>query len=59
MITVDLVDGVDKIWINGADGGAGNEMESAGDAGNYIVLIAVDNTSWWSPPVGVLEWGIP
>ena len=59
VITVDPFDGVDKIYINGADGGAGNAMASAGDAGNYIILIALDDTRWWALPVEVNTWGIP
>lgn len=59
VITVDPVDGVDKIWLEAADGGAGNEMESDGAIGRYVVLIAVDNTSWWALPIETLTWGIP
>ena len=59
VITVDLYDGVDKIWLERADGGAGNEMESAGNVGDYVVLVGLDDTNWWALPIETLTWGIP
>ena len=59
VITVDPYDGVDKIWLEGADGGAGNEMESDGTVGKYVVLIGLDDTSWYALPIETLTWGIP
>ena len=59
VITVDPFDGVDKIWLEGADGGAGNEMESDGTVGKYVVLIGLDDTSWYALPIETLTWGIP
>jgi len=59
VVTVDPFDEVDKIWIEAQDGGAGNEMESDGTIGRYIILVARDNTSWWALPIEALTWGIP
>ena len=59
VVTVDPYDGVDKIWVEAQDGGAGNEMESDGTIGRYIVLVGKDNTSWWALPIETLTWGIP
>ena len=59
VVTVNPADGVDKIWVEAQDGGAGNSLESDGVIGRYIVLVAVDNTSWWALPIETLTWGIP
>ena len=58
-ITVDPYDGVDKIWLEAADGGAGNEIESDGTIGRYVVLIGLDDTNWWALPIETLTWGVP
>ncbi len=46
VITIDSFDGVDTIYLNGASVGAGDAIDSAGGAGDFICLIAVDATNW-------------
>jgi len=46
VITVDPYDGTDTIYLNGTSVGAGDAIDSPGNAGNFIVLMAVDDTRW-------------
>jgi hypothetical protein len=46
IITVDVNDAVDTIYLNGTSIGAGDAIDSPGVAGNYICLVAIDNTRW-------------
>lgn len=48
--TVKTIDpnGTDHIWLNGADNGAGNSIDSPGAVGDYIVLVAFSNNNWYS-----------
>jgi hypothetical protein len=49
-ITIDPYDGVDYIIINGVSAGAGDEIVSDGNIGDYIVLQALDDTRWMAIP---------
>ena len=46
VITVDPVDGTDTIYLDGATVGAGDAIDSPGAVGNFICLIAIDDTRW-------------
>lgn len=46
VITVDPVDGTDTIYLDGTTVGAGDAIDSPGVVGNYIVLMAIDDTRW-------------
>ena len=48
--TVKTVDpnGTDHIWLNGADNGAGNSIDSPGAVGDFIALIAYSANNWYS-----------
>ena len=48
VITIDPVDGTDTIYLNGTSVGAGDEIDSPGDVGDFIALWAVDDTRWFS-----------
>jgi len=48
VITVDPVDGTDTIYLNGASVGAGDAIDSPGAVGDFIALMAIDNTRWIS-----------
>ena len=50
VITVDPEDGTDTIYLDGATVGAGDTIESSGAVGEFICLIAVDDTRW-------ITWG--
>lgn len=40
--------GTDHIWLNGADLGAGNSIDSPAAVGDFIVLVAFSNNNWYS-----------
>ena len=46
VITIDPVDGTDTIYLNGSTVGAGDEIDSPGNVGDFIVLMAIDATRW-------------
>ena len=46
VITVDPVDGTDTIYLNGTSVGAGDEIDSPGEVGDFICLMAIDATRW-------------
>ena len=46
VITVDPVDGTDTIYLNGTTVGAGDAIDSPGVVGNFICLMAIDDTRW-------------
>lgn len=46
VITIDPFDGTDTIYLNGASVGAGDEIDSPGAAGDFIALMAIDDTRW-------------
>jgi len=46
VITVDPVDGTDHIYLNGTGVGAGDAIDSPGDVGDFICLMAIDATRW-------------
>jgi len=46
VITIDPVDGTDTIYLDGASVGAGDAIDSPGAAGDYIALMAIDDTRW-------------
>jgi len=48
VITIDPFDGTDEIYLNGVSVGAGDEIDSPGNAGDFIVLKAYDDTRWFS-----------
>ncbi len=48
IVTVDVDDGIDVIWLDGAALAAGNAIDSAGGAGDFICLLAIDTTNWLS-----------
>jgi hypothetical protein len=47
VITIDAASG-DEICLNGTDLTAGYAIDSPGNAGNFICLMAIDNTHWIS-----------
>jgi hypothetical protein len=46
VITVDPVDGTDTIYLDGTSVGAGDAIDSPGVVGNFICLMAIDDTRW-------------
>ena len=48
VISVNPFDGTDHIYLDGTGIGAGDEIDSPGDLGDFIVLMALDNTRWIS-----------
>jgi hypothetical protein len=46
VITVDPVDGTDEIYLNGTSVGAGDAIDSPGAVGDFICLMAIDDTRW-------------
>ena len=46
VITIDPVDGTDTIYLNGTSVGAGDAIDSPGDVGDFICLMAIDATRW-------------
>jgi hypothetical protein len=50
VITIDPFDATDTIYLNGVSVGAGDEIDSDGNVGDYIVLVALDDTRWWALP---------
>jgi len=46
VITIDPVDGTDTIYLNGTSVGAGDAIDSPGAVGDFIVLMAIDDTRW-------------
>jgi len=46
VITVDPVDGTDTIYLNGTSVGAGDAIDSPGAVGDFICLMAIDDTRW-------------
>jgi len=48
VITIDPVDGTDTIYLNGASVGAGDSIDSPGTVGDFICLIAIDATKWYT-----------
>jgi len=40
------VDGTDTIYLNGTTVGAGDAIDSPGAVGNFICLMAIDDTRW-------------
>jgi len=46
VVTIDVDDGVDIILLNGASVGAGDSIDSPGTVGDYIHLVAIDDTYW-------------
>lgn len=46
VITIDADDGTDTIYLNAASVGAGDAIDSPGDAGDLICVEAVDATRW-------------
>lgn len=46
VITVDPVDATDTIYLDGSSVGAGDAIDSPGVVGNFICLIAIDDTRW-------------
>jgi len=47
-MTVDPYDGTDTIWLNGTTNTAGDAIDSAAGAGDFICLVATDTTNWHS-----------
>ena len=48
IVTVDMDDGSDTLILNGTALTAGNAIDSAGGAGDFICLLAIDSTYWLS-----------
>ena len=48
VITIDPYDGVDTIYLDGVSAGAGVSIDSPGAVGNFICLLAIDDTKWYS-----------
>ena len=46
VITVDPVDGTNTIYLNGTSVGAGDAIDSPGAVGDFICLMALDDTRW-------------
>ena len=46
IITIDPVDGTDTIYLDGTSVGAGDAIDSPGAVGNFICLMAIDDTKW-------------
>ena len=46
VITIDPVDGTDTIYLNGTSVGAGDAIDSPGNVGDFISLMAIDDTRW-------------
>jgi hypothetical protein len=46
VITIDPVDGTDTIYLNGTSVGAGDAIDSPGSVGDFICLMAIDDTRW-------------
>ena len=46
VITIDPVDGTDTIYLNGTSVGAGDAIDSPGAVGDFICLMAIDDTRW-------------
>jgi hypothetical protein len=46
VISIDPDDGTDAIYLNGASVGAGDEIDSPGDRGDFICLLALDGDTW-------------
>ncbi len=46
VITIDPYDGTDTIYLGGSSVGAGYAIDSPGIAGNFICLVALDDTRW-------------
>ena len=46
VITVDPLDGTDTIYLDGVTVGAGDAIDSPGIVGNFICLVAIDDTRW-------------
>ncbi len=46
VITIDPYDGTDTIYLNGTSVGAGDAIDSPGAAGDFICLMALDDTRW-------------
>ncbi|MBC8181488.1 hypothetical protein H8E88_10235 [candidate division KSB1 bacterium] len=46
VITIDPYDGTDTIYLNGVSVGAGDAIDSPGNAGDFIALWAIDDTRW-------------
>ena len=45
-ITIDPADGTDTIYLDGGSVGAGDAIDSSGIIGEYIALLAIDDTRW-------------
>jgi len=48
VITIDPFDGTDTIYLDGVSVGAGDAIDSPGAIGNFIALMAIDDTRWIS-----------
>ena len=48
VITIDPFDGTDTIYLNGTSVGAGDAIDSPGNIGDFIALMAIDDTRWIS-----------
>ncbi|MBU2249063.1 MAG: hypothetical protein KKD77_20115 [Gammaproteobacteria bacterium] len=46
VITIDPVDGTDTIYLNGTSVGAGDAIDSQAQVGDFICLMAIDDTRW-------------
>lgn len=46
IISLDPDDGTDQIYLNGAGIGAGDELDSPGDRGDFVCLMALDGDTW-------------
>lgn len=46
IITLDPVDGTDTIYKNGSSVGAGHAIDSPGNVGDFVALMAIDDTRW-------------
>jgi len=46
VVTIDVDDGVDVIWLDGVALTAGNAIDSPGTVGDYVSLLAIDATNW-------------
>jgi hypothetical protein len=46
VISIDPDDATDAIYLNGASVGAGDEIDSPGDRGDYVCLLALDGDTW-------------
>lgn len=46
VISINPDDGTDEIYLNGVSVGAGDEIDSAGDRGDFVCLLGLDGDTW-------------